>query len=63
MKLNKFINLIKADIALEVRKRAVIKFSESVAIALNIEMTFNATYFEEINNISCSSKDELCIHY
>lgn len=60
MKLNKFINAIRSDIALEVRKRAVTKFSEAVEIARNIETAFNATNFEEINSIAASSKDELC---
>lgn len=51
LKLSKFLDGLKADIALEVRKKNVNSFKEACESALSMEAAFKATKYEEINSI------------
>lgn len=57
MKLHRFLESIKPDIALEIRKRAIDKYKEATEIALTVEEAFASVKFEELNAISTNTTE------
>lgn len=60
MKLHRFLESIKPDIALEIRKRAIEQYKEATEIALTVEEAFLSVKFEELNAIGTSTTTEFC---
>lgn len=55
MKLHRFLESIKPDIALEIRKRGIDKYKEATELALTIENAFVSVKHEELNAISTNT--------
>lgn len=60
MKLHRFLESIKPDIALEIRKRAIDKYKDATEIALTVEEAFLSVKFEELNAIGTNATTEFC---
>lgn len=60
MKFTRFIDSIRPDIALEIRKSGAKDFNEAVDVAKRIERAFNSSNAEILNNTTSTSQKELC---
>lgn len=60
MKLHKFTDAVKSDIAFEIRKKDIQTFNEATETARVIEAAINSTNFAEVNNINRNDTTEFC---
>lgn len=60
MKLHRFLESIKPDIALEIRKRGIDKYKDATELALTIENAFVSVKHEELNAINTNATTEFC---
>lgn len=57
LKMSNFLNAIRADIALDLRKNAPSSFQEVCDLAKQMENAYNESNFEEINAIKNEDKN------
>lgn len=59
LKMSNFLNAIRANIALDLRKNASSSFQEACDLAIQMENAYNESNFEEINAIKNKDKKSL----